>query len=186
MQHIKLEEHIRTIPDYPIKGINFYDLNSLFASEVFGIVVEQLAKQITNNPKFDLPTHIVGVESRGFVVGSALAREMLLPFVMIRKENSKYPGELYKQSYDLEYGSNSLVLQKGILGHTSRVIIADDLIATGGSLLASKKLCESAGAKVLGVTALLDLTYIKTKEKEQLNNTVVHTPIFKTWNNDND
>ena len=109
---------------------------------------------------------------------------MSLPFVMIRKENSKYPGELYKESYNLEYGSNTLVLQKGILGHTSRVIIADDLIATGGSLLASKKLCESSGAKVLGVTALLDLTYIETYAKEQLKPTVVHTSIFETENND--
>jgi adenine phosphoribosyltransferase len=184
MQHIKLEEHIRTVPDYPIKGINFYDLNSLFASKVFNIVIEQLAKQIANDSRFDLPTHVVGVESRGFVIGSVLAKEMSLPFVMIRKENSKYPGELYKESYNLEYGSNTLVLQKGILGHTSRVIIADDLIATGGSLLASKKLCESSGAKVLGVTALLDLTYIETYAKEQLKPTVVHTSIFETENND--
>ena len=184
MQHIKLEEHIRTIPDYPIKGINFYDLNSLFASEVFGIVIDELARKITSNSNFSYPTHIAGVESRGFVIGSALAKELMIPFVMIRKENSKYPGELYKESDNLEYGSNTLVLQKGILGHTSRVIIADDLIATGGSLLASKKLCESSGAKVLGVTALLDLTYIETYAKEQLKSTVVHTSIFETENND--
>ena len=159
-------------------------MNSLFASEVFGIVIDELARKITSNSNFSYPTHIAGVESRGFVIGSALAKELMIPFVMIRKENSKYPGELYKESYNLEYGSNTLVLQKGILGHTSRVIIADDLIATGGSLLASKKLCESSGAKVLGVTALLDLTYIETYAKEQLKSTVVHTSIFETENND--
>ena len=172
---VKILEHIRTIPNYPKEGINFYDLNSLFASEVFGIVIDELARKITSDSNFSYPTHVAGVESRGFVIGSALAKELMIPFVMIRKEDSKYPGELYKESYNLEYGSNTLVLQKGILGHTSRVIIADDLIATGGSWLASKKLCESSGAKVLGVTALLDLAYIETYNKTQLENTIVHT-----------
>ena len=163
----------RTIPDYPVEGINFYDLNSVFASNAFHAMVEKLARRLERDSDIQYPTHVVGVESRGFVLGSAIAQEMMLPFVMIRKQNSKYPGVTRSQRYELEYGTNTLELQEGILGHTSRVIIADDLVATGGSLLASQKLCEDFGATVLANTAMLDLTYIKTPEKEQLNNLIV-------------
>ena len=163
----------RTIPDYPKPGINFYDLNSVFASPAFHVMVESLARRLERDRHIKYPTHIVGVESRGFVLGSALAQEMMLPFVMIRKENSKYPGNTKKQSYELEYGTNTIELQEGILGHTSRVIIADDLVDTGGSLLASQTLCEEFGATVLANTAMIDLVYIDTPEKQQLNNLVV-------------
>ena len=71
---VKILEHIRTIPNYPKEGINFYDLNSLFASEVFGIVIDELARKITSDSNFSYPTHVAGVESRGFVIGSALAQ----------------------------------------------------------------------------------------------------------------
>lgn len=162
----------RTIPDYPKEGINFYDLNSVFASSAFNVMVEKLARRLERDIDIQFPTHIVGVESRGFVLGSALAQEMMLPFVMIRKENSKYPGNTKKQSYELEYGTNTIELQEGILGHTSRVIIADDLVATGGSLLASQKLCEEFGASVLANTVMIDLTYIKTPEKDELKNLI--------------
>ena len=139
----------RTIPDYPEEGINFYDLNSVFASNAFHVMVEKLARRLERDSDIQHPTHVVGVESRGFVLGSAIAQEMMLPFVMIRKQNSKYPGKTRSQSYELEYGTNTLELQEGILGHTSRVIIVDDLVATGGSLLASQNLCEDFGATVL-------------------------------------
>ena len=79
---VKILEHIRTIPNYPKEGINFYDLNSLFASEVFGIVIDELARKITSDSNFSYPTHVAGVESRGFVIGSALAKELMIPFVM--------------------------------------------------------------------------------------------------------
>ena len=163
----------RTIPDYPEPGINFYDLNSVFASPAFHVMVENLARRLERDTDILYPTKIVGVESRGFVLGSAIAQEMMLPFVMIRKKNSKYPGKTRSQSYELEYGTNTIELQEGILGHTSRVIIADDLVATGGSLLASQKLCEDFGATVLANIAMLDLSYIRTPEKEQLKNLIV-------------
>lgn len=162
----------RVIPDYPKKGIDFYDLNSVFASSAFHVMVEKLARRLERDSDIQYPTHIVGVESRGFVLGSAIAQEMMLPFVMIRKQNSKYPGTTRSQHYELEYGTNAIELQEGILGHTSRVIIADDLVATGGSLLASQKLCEDFGATVLANTAMLDLTYIDTPEKKELKNLI--------------
>lgn len=173
---INILDFIRIVPNYPKQGINFYDINSLFASSVFNKVIDELSQKVNQSTEY--PTHIAGVESRGFAIGSVLAYKLNLPFVMIRKENAKYPGKLHSESYDLEYGSNTLVLQEGILGHTSRVILVDDLIATGGSLLASQKLCESFGSKVIGNTALIDLKYINTKEKQQLKNIISYQEIF--------
>jgi len=161
---MNLKQFIRTVPDYPVEGVNFYDLNSLFSSNMFGIVVEHMAKEAWKLDEY--PTHIVGLESRGFVVGAALAHEMLLPFTMVRKKGAKYPGKLLEESYELEYGTDTLTLQEGILGHTSRVIIVDDLIATGGSMLATKKLVEQTGAKVVGAATLVSLEYLMPENFE--------------------
>ena len=162
----KPTDYIRTVPDYPVPGVNFYDMNSLFASEMWGCVVEQMASAMEYGSVFGHVTHIVGIESRGFVVGQALASEMLKPFAMVRKEGAKYPGKLLTESYDTEYSTDTLTLQEGLLGHTSRVLIADDLIATGGSLLATKRPVEQTGARVVGATAVINLKYLNSRELE--------------------
>lgn len=159
------KEFIRTVPDYPVEGVNFYDMNSLFASPIWPHAVEELCAKVSMH-NFHI-THIVGIESRGFVVGAAMAQKMNIPFVMVRKAGAKYPGNLLEETYDLEYGSDTLVLQEGILGHTSRVVLADDLIATGGSMMATKRLCEQAGARVLSGVAPINLVYLNTKELKQ-------------------
>ncbi len=161
---IDVLEYIRTVPDYPVEGINFYDLNSLFASQVWGQAVAEFCSDMQYGEVFGHITHVVGVESRGFVVGQALASELMLPFVMMRKQGSKYPGELYSASYELEYGTDTLVLQKGILGHTSRVLIADDLVATGGSLTAAADLIKQAGATPLACATVVDLKYLRSQD----------------------
>ena len=97
------------------------------------------------------------------MLGSAVAYALGLPFVMVRKKGAKYPGKLLKESYELEYGKATLVLQEGLLGHTDRCIIVDDLVATGGSLDATAKLVEQTGAKVLGALAVIDLKYVRNK-----------------------
>ena len=117
------------------------------------------------------PTHIVGIESRGFVFGSALAQEANIPFCMVRKKGSKYPGKLLEESYQLEYGEDTLVLQEGILGHTSRVLIVDDLVATGGSIIATSNLIEKTGARVEGVVTIINLKSLNTTELSR----------FKRW-----
>ena len=152
---------IRTIPDYPVEGVNFYDLNSLFASPIYKRAIKEL--KIKTKCRFDhrALTHIVGIESRGFVIGSALAYALNLPFVMVRKAGAKYPGELLKENYSLEYGEATLTLQTGLLGHTARCLIADDLVATGGSVLATQRLIEQTGAEVLGVSTIIDLKYVR-------------------------
>ena len=151
-----IKNNIRTVPDYPVKGINFYDVNSLFSSDLWVPLVKEMAEEISHVH----PTHIVGIESRGFVFGSALSQEMNIPFCMVRKKGAKYPGKLLEESYELEYGTDTLVIQEGILGHTNRVLIADDLIATGGSLLATKRLIEMTEAKVVGAVTVLNLKYL--------------------------
>ena len=86
---------------------------------------------------------------------------MKLSFVMVRKAGAKYPGELLEESYTLEYGKATLTLQTGLLGHTDRCILVDDLVATGGSVLATKRLIEQTGASVLGVSTIIDLEYVR-------------------------
>jgi len=153
-----IAQYIRTVPDYPVPGVNFYDMNSLFASPVWNSVVTTMVEVI--DELYEAPSHIVGLESRGFVVGAAIAYAMELPFVMVRKKGAKYPGKLFEETYQLEYGSDTLTLQEGILGHVSRCIITDDLVATGGSALATKRLIEQAGARVLGIVAPVNLAYL--------------------------
>ena len=156
-----LEQFIRTVPDYPVEGVNFYDLNSLFAGPMFNWVIEDLVAKTQSLPP--MPTHIVGIESRGFVLGAAMAYCMRLPFVMMRKKGAKYPGTLLEQTYKLEYGEDTLVLQEGLLGHTSRVILVDDLIATGGSMLAAQKLVHQTGAEVIGGATVVNLRYLRNE-----------------------
>lgn len=165
----RVTDYIRTVPDYPKEGIEFYDLNSLFASEVWGAIVSDWCSALEYGGVFEKHvTHIVGIESRGFVVGQALASELLKPFVMVRKKGAKYPGKLLEESYELEYGTDTLTLQEGILGHTSHVLIADDLIATGGSALATKRLVEQTGATVEGFASIINLRYLNQPEIEHL------------------
>ena len=126
---------------------------------MFSKAVHEMTKKVTDYT--DHPTHIVGVESRGFVLGAAIAHQLNLPFVMVRKKGAKYPGELLEQSYDLEYGSATLTLQTGLLGHTDRCVIVDDLVATGGSMMATRDLIKQTGAKVLRGVTVIDLVYVR-------------------------
>lgn len=166
----KPTDFMRTVQDYPVKGVNFYDVNSLFAQPIWNQVAAELAVVIQDqfNRNGDI-THIVGIESRGFVVGAVLAATIGVPFVMVRKKGSKYPGSLLQETYALEYGEDTLVLQEGLLGHANRVLIADDLVATGGSMLATKRLVEQAEARVIGFTSIINLAYLNTDDmKSQL------------------
>tara|TARA_B100000035_G_C21029606_1_gene567696 strand:- start:2549 stop:3076 length:528 start_codon:yes stop_codon:yes gene_type:complete len=167
-------DFIRTVDDYPVEGIKFYDLNSIFASTVWPRVVRSLVNDTTD--QIEDITHVVGIESRGFVVGAAMAQHMGLPFVMVRKKSAMYPGNLFEESYELEYGKATLTLQEGILGHTSRVLIADDLVATGGSLMATKRLCEKTGAHVLGGATIVNLAHLNCEELKDFKLTKVYEP----------
>jgi adenine phosphoribosyltransferase len=161
---IKPTDYMRTVTDYPVGGVNFYDMNSLFAQPAWEKVASELAIAVQNvfNQQGEI-THIVGIESRGFVVGAVLANLIGVPFVMLRKKGSKYPGKLLEQTYGTEYSEDTIVLQEGILGHTNRVLIVDDLIATGGSILAAKMLIERTNAKVVGMACVINIKYLNEK-----------------------
>ena len=161
----KPTDYMRTVQDYPVEGVNFYDVNSLFAQPIWNQIAAEMAVVIQDqfNRNGDI-SHIVGIESRGFVVGAVLAATIGVPFVMVRKKGSKYPGSLLQETYALEYGEDTLVLQEGLLGHANRVLIADDLVATGGSMLATKRLVEQAEARVVGFASIINLEYLNSKE----------------------
>ena len=168
LEKTKPTDYMRTVQDYPVEGVNFYDVNSLFAQPVWNQVAAELAVEIQSrfNRNGDI-THVVGIESRGFVVGAVLAATIGVPFVMVRKKGSKYPGSLLQETYALEYGEDTLVLQEGILGHANRVLIADDLVATGGSMLATKRLVEQAEARVVGFASIINLTYLNSEDMKR-------------------
>jgi adenine phosphoribosyltransferase len=167
LEKTKPTDYMRTVQDYPEPGVNFYDINSLFAQPAWNQCAAELSVEIQRlfNRNGDL-SHIVGIESRGFVVGAVIASCIGVPFVMVRKKGSKYPGSLLEETYGTEYSEDTIVLQEGILGHTNRVLIADDLIATGGSAIATKKLVEKTGAKVICFASIINLMYLNNPEMQ--------------------
>ena len=156
---------IRIIKDFPKKGINFYDISSLLSNPY--IFNRCLLKMIKKTKKFN-PTAIVGIDYRGFIFASIIAYKLKLKIVMIRKKG-KLPGSVYKSSYKLEYGSNTLELQKGFLNSKDRVLLIDDIFATSGTMNASVSLIKKSKAKITGALVLLELVFLKGKKDFKFN-----------------
>ena len=151
-----LKEHIRGIPDFPIPGILFYDISTILtSSQAMEFVIESLHNQI----KDWKPDVIAGIESRGFLFATPLALRMNLPMVMIRKAG-KLPGEVISYEYDLEYGTDTIQIQSDAIKSGQRVVIIDDLLATGGTLAASVKLCQKVGGEVVGCSVVIELDFL--------------------------
>lgn len=152
-------------PNWPIPGVNFADLSPVYANPgLLKRVIKDLAPRLLAlNPEFP-PTHIVGLDARGFILGTGLALELDLPFVMIRK-SGKSPGSCHGIDYALEYGKASAELQKSALPPNARVIIADDLLATGGTIIAAMALVEMAGAEVLGAAVIIEIPDLGARVK---------------------
>lgn len=148
-----LKSTIRVIEGYPIEGVSFKDITTLLKDkEAFNYSLD-LLEEALEGLEFD---YIVGIESRGFIFGAPLADRLNKGFVPVRKPG-KLPGEIEKVSYDLEYGNNELEMHKDAIGKGDRVIIVDDLIATGGSAKAAAKLVETLGAEVTAFEFLIEL-----------------------------
>jgi adenine phosphoribosyltransferase len=158
---------IRKIPDFPKHGILFYDIFSLLkdvslTQKLFNIsegLIKKFCKK--NNTVINA---IVGLESRGFLLGIVLADRLKLPFVAIRKKN-KLPGGVFKINYTTEYSSESFELQEGVLEPNSNVLLVDDLLATGGSLNAAEKLITTAGCKTVAYFVIFVISALKGSEK---------------------
>ena len=170
MIETELKSVIRDFPDYPKPGIVFKDISPvLMDMKLFTKVVDAFAKQI-ELLKVDA---IVGVESRGFWFGPAIAQQLNIPFVPIRKKG-KLPGDTYIKSYDLEYGSATIEVQKECLKQNARVLVHDDLLATGGTARAAAQLVELAGAEAVGFAFLVNLTFLNAEnELTQISNNII-------------
>lgn len=148
-----LKSTIRVIEGYPIEGVSFKDITTLLKDkEAFNYSLD-LLEEALEGLEFD---YIVGIESRGFIFGAPLADRLNKGFIPVRKPG-KLPGEIEKISYELEYGNNELEMHKDAIGKGDRVIIVDDLIATGGSAKAAAKLVETLGAEVTAFEFLIEL-----------------------------
>ena len=150
---IDLHKLIHNCPDFPRQGIMFRDINPVFRNnEALNYISDEFYCRFR---KFKID-YIGGIESRGFVIATALALKFGKGMIMIRKAG-KLPGQTIKKSYDIEYGSAAMEIQKDALNHDQRILIADDLIATGGTAIAAARLVEELGGKVAGFAIVIEL-----------------------------
>ncbi|MDX1387964.1 MAG: adenine phosphoribosyltransferase [Acidobacteriota bacterium] len=156
-----LKKTIREVPDFPKPGINFYDLTTLFLNpEAFRSAVDRMVERYRGEKL----TAIVGIESRGFVLGSVMALELGVGMVLARKPG-KLPADTEKEDYELEYGQATLEIHRDAVGPEDRVLVVDDLLATGGTAAASGRLVERLGARVEGYAFLVELSFLKGREQ---------------------
>jgi adenine phosphoribosyltransferase len=157
---MNLKEKIRVIPDFPEPGIRFKDITTLLQDgQAFRYAIDRLA-QYAKERNADL---IAGPEARGFVLAAPLAYSMGAGFVPVRKAG-KLPGETVTVSYDLEYGKDKLEIHRDAIKPGQRVVLADDLLATGGTIGSTIKLVEELGGVVAGVAFMIELTYLNGRE----------------------
>jgi adenine phosphoribosyltransferase len=154
------KQKIRTVPDFPKKGILFYDITPVLQDpQAMKQVLEEMAAPYQKQ-KIDF---VAGIESRGFIFGSLLAEKLNTGFVPIRKQG-KLPHETMKQEYELEYGTACIEIHKDAFGKGNRVLIADDLLATGGTARAAAFLVEKLGATVVGICFPIELSFLNGRK----------------------
>jgi len=157
----RLKSLIRDIPDYPKPGILFKDITPLLAdAEGFVLATRLMAEPFADGGV----THIVAIESRGFILGAPVAQQLGAGFVPVRKPG-KLPHTKRREEYALEYGTDALEVHDDAVGATARVLIVDDVLATGGTAAATCRLVESLGATVVGLSFLLALSFLSGAER---------------------
>ena len=157
----KIEEYVRSIPDFPEPGIIFRDITSVLQdADGLQLAIDSMIK-LLDGVDFDV---VAGTESRGFIFGVPIAYEMHKPFVPVRKKG-KLPCETISQSYDLEYGQATIEMHKDSIKPGQKVVLVDDLIATGGTIEAAIKLVEQLGGEVVKDIFLLELAGLKGRER---------------------
>ena len=157
----KIEEYVRSIPDFPEPGIIFRDITSVLQdADGLQLAIDSMIK-LLDGVDFNV---VAGTESRGFIFGVPIAYEMHKPFVPVRKKG-KLPCETISQSYDLEYGQATIEMHKDSIKPGQKVVLVDDLIATGGTIEAAIKLVEQLGGEVVKVIFLMELAGLKGRER---------------------
>ena len=159
----KLEEYVRSIPDFPEEGIIFRDVTSVLQdAEGLQLAVDTMQAKV-DDLEFDV---VVGPESRGFIFGTPIAYNLKKPFVLIRKKG-KLPCETVSIDYELEYGTATIEMHKDSIKPGQKVLIVDDLIATGGTTEAMVRLIENLGGEVVGIVVLMELAGLKGRERRE-------------------
>jgi adenine phosphoribosyltransferase len=148
-----IKKYIRDIPDFPKKGILFHDISTLFQNRE---AVKYVLKELSGRYKDQKIDCVVGIEARGFILGAMLSEILDCAFVMIRKPG-KLPAETISEEYELEYGSDTVEIHKDALKRGDKVLLVDDLVATGGTILAGIRLIEKLGAEIKGVLSIIDM-----------------------------
>jgi adenine phosphoribosyltransferase len=157
----QLKQYVRDVPDYPQKGIVFRDITPLLGDKnIFREVVDLMSRAWTNSP----PDLVAAIEARGFIPGAAIAVKLGAGFVPIRK-TGKLPWMTVMESYDLEYGTDQLEVHSDAVQPGQKVLIVDDVLATGGTASAAVRLMHKLGADVIGVQVLIELGYLNGRQK---------------------
>ena len=158
---MNLKDHIRSIPDFPKPGILFYDISTLLAHpKAWHATIEQLAETIRPHK----PDVLAGIESRGFLLAAPLALALGTGFVMLRKQG-KLPGITVRHTYALEYGTDTIEIQQDAIKKGTRVVLVDDLLATGGTMAAAVTLLESVGGVVPAAACIIELTFLDGRKR---------------------
>ena len=157
----KLEEYVRSIPDFPEEGIIFRDITSVLQDADGLVLAVDTMQQMVSDLEIDV---VAGAESRGFIFGTPIAYNLKKPFVLIRKKG-KLPCETISREYDLEYGTATIEIHKDAIKPGQKVLLVDDLIATGGTTEAMIKLVEDLGGEVEGVLVLVELAGLEGRKK---------------------
>jgi adenine phosphoribosyltransferase len=158
---LDLEKHIRSVPDFPKKGILFRDITTLLKDgEAFGRAIDVFYERYKDQ-RID---KIVSVESRGFIFGSALAQKLGAGFVPIRKPG-KLPAETIREEYQLEYGKDAVEIHMDAISPGERILVHDDLLATGGTVSAACRLVEKLGGKITGLCFLVELSFLHGRDR---------------------
>jgi adenine phosphoribosyltransferase len=156
-----LKQLVRSVPDFPKPGILFYDITTLLKDKTGNAQLIDAFAQYYIDKHVDL---VLGIEARGFIFGPALAYRLNAGFVPVRKPG-KLPAETLTIKYDLEYGSDSLQIHKDAIAPGQRVIIVDDLLATGGTMLATIDLVKQMGGEIAGVAVAIELDFLKGRDR---------------------
>lgn len=170
-----LQERVRELiidtPNFPIEGIIFKDILPLFRN---ANLIKELVLEMAKELRTCNPSALVAMESRGFLLGMPLALELGIPFICIRKKG-KLPGAVSRISYSLEYGKAEIEIQKSALTSNDRVVLHDDVLATGGTANAAAQLIKSTGAELVAFSFLMELNFLNGREIIGLNNAAVYT-----------
>jgi adenine phosphoribosyltransferase len=156
-----LKKYIRSVKDFPKPGIMFRDITTILKDPVAFKLTARLLFENAENLDIN---KVVGIESRGFIFGSLLSERLDAGFIPIRKPG-KLPAETVKETYSLEYGTDSIEIHKDAIQHGDKVLLHDDLLATGGTAEAACKLIEKLGGKIMQISFIIELSFLKGREK---------------------